>query len=185
VLLLWDLYWPALAVALVIGVIAGMVAFGPARFRSAEEQADSSRWRRVRKLALLIGIVAVLASMALWHGPAGAAGRFVNAVESVARSTLDYYEMGRVEAGLERNPLGRTMLLSGTADDFQRSELVRILGEIPGVGAVEWRDSGQGSSFPLPLIVEVELWSLAAFGLGVLLSYLIELRRRARAEWRW
>jgi len=32
----------------------------------------------------------------------------------------------------------RTMVLSGPADPFQRSELVRIMGEVPGVAAVRW-----------------------------------------------
>jgi hypothetical protein len=32
----------------------------------------------------------------------------------------------------------------------------------------------------LPLIVEAELMALTGFGLGLLLTYLLELRRRAR-----
>ena len=32
----------------------------------------------------------------------------------------------------------------------------------------------------LPLIVEAELMALVGFGLGLLLTYLLELRRRAR-----
>jgi hypothetical protein len=38
----------------------------------------------------------------------------------------------------------------------------------------------------IPLLAEVELMSLAGFGLGLLIAYLWELRRRARAgrrEW--
>ena len=37
----------------------------------------------------------------------------------------------------------------------------------------------------MPLIVEVMLLALAAFAIGALLAYLIELRRRANAQWRW
>jgi hypothetical protein len=37
----------------------------------------------------------------------------------------------------------------------------------------------------MPLIVEVGLLALAAFGFGALLAYLVDLRRRANAEWRW
>ena len=37
----------------------------------------------------------------------------------------------------------------------------------------------------MPLIVEACLLALAGFSLGLLLAYLVELRRRAYAEWRW
>lgn len=37
----------------------------------------------------------------------------------------------------------------------------------------------------IPLLAEAELVSLVGFGLGLLLAYLVELRRRANAEWRW
>ena len=32
----------------------------------------------------------------------------------------------------------------------------------------------------LPLLIEAELMALAGFGLGLLLTYLLEIRRRAR-----
>lgn len=172
-LLLWDLYWPALVATLAIGVATGAIAFR----RSG---------RRERYfLVIAAGAAATLATTALWHAPAGAADRFRAAVEPVVRETLDFYEMAQVRAGLDDAPLSRTLLLSGNADDFQRSELIRLMGDVPGVAAVRWRDTGQGASHPLPLLAEVELWSLVAFGLGLLLAYLIELRRRARADWRW
>jgi hypothetical protein len=171
--LLWDLYWPAIVAGLVIGVIAGAIAYRP----------GTQRTRTITAIA--IGIAATLAASALWHGPLGTADRFRGDVERNVRSTLDYYEMAQVQGRLEADPLGRTLSLSGTANDFQRSELIRILRQVPGVATVQWRDTGQGSSYNLPLIAEMELWSLVAFGLGLLLSYLVELRRRARAEWRW
>ena len=37
----------------------------------------------------------------------------------------------------------------------------------------------------IPLIVEAWGMSLIGFSIGLLLAYLIELRRRANAEWRW
>ena len=37
----------------------------------------------------------------------------------------------------------------------------------------------------IPLIVEVCALSLIGFSIGLLLAYLIELRRRANSEWRW
>ena len=46
-------------------------------------------------------------------------------VERGAQPALDYYEMTKVTAQLHREPLTRQLILSGPADDFQRSELVR------------------------------------------------------------
>ena len=37
----------------------------------------------------------------------------------------------------------------------------------------------------IPLIVEACGMALFGFSIGLLLAYLIELRRRANAEWRW
>lgn len=168
---LWDHYWPAIMAALVIGLITGLVAFrAPVR-------------RNRRRMTLLAGIAAMLALGALWHAPAGAAGRFASAIETGSRQTLDAFEMVQVRSQLERNPLTRTLVLSGPADDFQRSELVRILNELPGVGQVRWSNSRPG--WILPLLAEAELAALVSFAVGLLLAYLVELRRRSRAQWSW
>ncbi len=37
----------------------------------------------------------------------------------------------------------------------------------------------------MPLLAEAILFSLGGFAVGMLLSYLLELRRRARADRRW
>jgi hypothetical protein len=87
---------------------------------------------------LLIGLAAVLAETALWHGPLGAGERLATQSEASARRTLDYYEMTMIQARMQRGPLSRRLILSGPADDFQRSELVRILDETPGVLDVRW-----------------------------------------------
>ena len=87
---------------------------------------------------LVAGIVATLGFGALWHGPLGAGDRFANRADKIARATLDYYELPAVSARLERHPLARRVVLSGPADSFQRSELVRIMGQVPGVNDVRW-----------------------------------------------
>ncbi len=168
---LWDHYWPAIMAAILVGLIAGVIAFrAPVR-------------RNRRRMSLLAGIAAVLALVALWHGPGGAAARFASAVETGSRQTLDAFEMTQVEARLDRQPLTRVLVLSGPADDFQRRELVRIMDELPGVAKVRWTSSGPASV--LPLLPEAALAALVGFGLGLLLAYLIELRRRSRAQWSW
>lgn len=91
-----------------------------------------------RRAIVVIGIVATVGFTALWHGPLGAGERLAAKSEASARRTLDYYELPMVQAHLQRGPLARRLILSGPADNFQRSELVRILDEAPGVLEVRW-----------------------------------------------
>lgn len=94
-----------------------------------------------RRVIFLLGLAAVIGFTALWHGPLGAAEKLAGQVESDARRTLDHYELPMIQAKLQRAPLSRRLILSGPADDFQRSELVRILNETPGVLDVRWDPS--------------------------------------------
>lgn len=166
--LLWDLYWPLIVASSVAGVVAG--AFG---FR---------RKKRGRP-ALLAGLAFILFAGWLWHGPVGAGNRFAFAAEKQTRQVLVDFEMPQVRAVVERSPLSRTLVLDGQADDFQRGELVRILNDVVGIGAVHWVN--RPAPFMLPLLIEVELAALLSFGLGLLMAYLLELRRRSNAEWSW
>ncbi len=139
-----------------------------------------------RTSLLAVGIVLVIGLTALWHGPAGTADRIADRIESAARAELDRLEMTEIDARLARQPLTRTLLLSGPADDFQQTELVRIMGTIPGAGGARWVDDNQRrSDFDLPLLLIAELMALVGFSIGLLFAYLVELRRRANAEWRW
>lgn len=90
------------------------------------------------RAAILAGALATVCSAALWHGPLGAGERLANRSETIARRTLDYYELPMIQARMERGPLARRLILSGPADDFQRAELVRILDKTPGVLDVRW-----------------------------------------------
>lgn len=162
---LWSYFWPAFAAGLLIGAVAGLVAF-----------------RRKKQPAILtVAAIVTIAAAMLWHGPLGAADRFSGQVERSAHQTLVYYEMSTVSARLQHRPLTRRLALSGTADDFQRSELVRIMGDLPGVSRASWSDASGG----LPLIAEGSLVSLVGFLIGLLLAYLVELRRRYNAQWKW
>ena len=161
----WDYFWPGIATGLVVGAIAGSFAFR----------------RRKRALSLLIGAIIVVAATALWHGPMGAAARLTGVVERSARLTLDDYEMTQVEARLYRQPLTRNLALTGPADDFQRGELIRVMSTLPGVREASWPGGHRG----LPLILEAALVALAGFLFGLLLAYLVELRRRYNAQWKW
>ena len=90
------------------------------------------------RIILLIGLAAVLGFTALWHGPLGAGERLAQRSETIARRTLDHYELPMIQAKMQRGPLTRRLILSGPADDFQRAELVRILDATRGVLDVRW-----------------------------------------------
>jgi hypothetical protein len=176
--LLWDLYWPIITAAVVIGVAAGRIAF-----RLPAKDDRSPEYKRKRILALATGGAAVLLVTWIWHSPAGTGDRFAISTERFTRQVLIDWEMAPVHATLARDPLKRSLILSGPADSFQRHELVRILNDVPGIGEVHWADSR--AVFALPLLAEVELAALISFGLGLLLAYLLELRRRYNAQWSW
>ena len=163
--LLWDYFWPVLAAGLLAGVVAGSIGFRRGR----------------RNLAIAVGFAVTIAAAALWHGPAGAADRFAAPVDRMAREALNHYEMSAVSATLNRGPLTRRLILSGPADDFQRGELARLLSQVPGVSGARWA----GGSAGLPLLSEGIAAAVATFLAGLLLAWLIELRRRYNAEWTW
>jgi hypothetical protein len=163
---LWTYFWPIFAAGVVIGALAGTVAFRrPGR----------------RNVVMACGIAAAIAAAALWHWPLGAANQFSARVERGARQALDYYEMTQVTAHLQRRPLTRRLILTGPADDFQHSELVRLLDQLPGVSSVSWA-GGRGG---VPLIAEAALMAIVGFLVGLGLAYLFELHRRYNAQWKW
>lgn len=176
---LLQAFWPILAAAFVIGVLVGRVGFRATPQRSPK----SPVFRRRATLFTLAGAALVLLLGMLWHGPVGTADRLATSIDEQAQQVLVNYEMTQVLARIERDPIRRTVLLSGPADDFQRKGLAEIMHLVPGVGNVRWNDRPE--PFALPLLAEVELVSLVSFGLGLLLAYLLELRRRYRAQWSW
>lgn len=171
----WSYFWPLLAAGVVIGAITGRIGF-----RLPKSPAADRAWRKRRTIVLLIGILLSIAAAGLWSGPMGAAGRLARQVERDARLTLDNWEMTQVTAHLHRAPLSRTLVLSGAANDLQRRELVRIIGSLSGVRDVSWSERTG-----LPLIAESALAIIVSFLFGLLLAYLVELRRRYNAQWNW
>ena len=182
---LWAYFWPCFAAGLVAGIIAGAIGFRRKRPVAGDAAADRPHpppeLRRRRFIALATGAAIALAAAALWTGPLGGADRFSAQVERPAREALNYYEMSKVTAHLHRAPLTRRLVLAGPADDFQTTELVRLLSQLPGVSRAQWRASPAGP----PLLLEGMAVSLLGFLLGLLLAYLVELRRRYNAQWNW
>jgi hypothetical protein len=68
----------------------------------------------------------------------GQAKRLAERGRNHCRTTLDYYELPLIQAKCSAVRLSRRLVLSGPADDFQRSELVRILDERRAFFDVRW-----------------------------------------------
>jgi hypothetical protein len=177
---LWSYLWPAFGLGVIIGIPAGVIGFRLPR-RSPEDAGLSRELRRKRIIALVAGALLSIAATTLWHGPFGAADRFSTRIERALRSIMTYYEMPQVSAHLHHDPLTREVVFYGPADDFQRAELARLITQLPGVRSAGWSSEGGG----VPLIVEGLAVSLLGFLLGLLLAYVIELRRRYNSQWNW
>lgn len=160
----WQYFWPVLGFGLASGAILGTLAF-----------------RRNRRALIASAVAVALGGAALWHWPLGAADRLTARIEPFARTVLVDWEMGQVQARLHRKPLSRRLLLTGPADDFQRSALVEMLSTIPGVSGATWSRGHRD----LPLIAEGALASLLGCIVGLILAYVADLRRRYNAEWSW
>jgi hypothetical protein len=181
----WAYFWPACGLGLLCGVIAGLVAFRAPRVRVKATQAETAaalaEWSRRRIRAIAGGAVAAIVASVLWHGPLGAADRLSTAVErSAAQVLADNDAPSGVTARIHHSPLTRQLILSGPSDDFQRAEAARLLSQIPGVGGAAWR-----RSTGVPLIAEGAIAAVLGFLLGLVLAYLVELRRRHNAQWNW
>lgn len=139
-----------------------------------------SSTRMGNRTLLLTGIAATLAAGALWHGPLGAGPRLAARMEARTQQLLVDWDMQQVRGTMAQAPMRREMVLAGPADDFQRSELKRLVALLPGVEAVSFDDEPREN--PLPLVVQAELAALVGFGIGLIIAYLGELRRRSR-QW--
>jgi len=130
-----------------------------------------------RNRALLFGIAATLLAAFMWHGPGGAGERLARHVDGEIRRTLDHYEMQQVKNRMQRGPLMRRMIFHGPADEFQRTEIVRIAEELPGIAEARWNRPGF-RWLPLPLLVEAMMMALVAFAAGAIIAYVVSLRAR-------
>ena len=127
---------------------------------------------------LAIGFAATLASALLWHGPGGAAERFVTRTDRDVRQMLAYFEMHGVQGKTQRAPVARRIVYSGPADEFQRTELVRLGEDLPGIAEARWSRPRSSLTYPLPLIVEALAMAIGAFLAGITVAYIASLARR-------
>ena len=186
---LLDFFGPILAAGFIIGIMAGAIGFRrvlpPQKDKLAPPPPVPPEYYRKRLISLVAGVVFAIVAAPVWSGPLGGADRFIKTVEREAREALDYYEMPKVSANLHRAPLTRRLILSKPADlnltDFQTGELARLFSQVPGVSSAQWTSSPAG----LPIVLEGAAASVLGFLFGVLLAYLVELRRRYNAQWNW
>ena len=126
---------------------------------------------------ILIGLAAALLMGWLWHGPAGQGERLVSALERQARAAAADAELPGIAVQMARDPLSRTAVLSGQANDLQREGLGSQMGvmdyvrNVEGIGRVRWDDEPQAGGLPLlaETLILVGLAYLIGLGLGALI----------------
>lgn len=140
--MLWQYYWPVVAMGVVIGAVTGTLLYNRLVTRARDQLAGLETAiddkRRRRRHIFMAGLATTISLAIIWHWPLGAAERLTGAVETTAMAELKHQEMFGVSARLERSPLRRRIVLAGPADDFQQAELLRIIDELPGVSGVRW-----------------------------------------------
>lgn len=161
-------FWPCAAAGAVMGAVTFTYVY-------RRKLVDRPKWT-----AITSGLGLAWIGTALWSGPLGGAEKFIRTVERMAGEALQYYEMTQVHASLGRAPLTRQLLLSGPADDLQRSEMVRLFSQIPGVSKATFT-----AQSAVPLVLEAFGVALAGFLVGAFLAYLLEAHRRYNAQWSW
>lgn len=128
---------------------------------------------------ITIGLVAALLAAWLHHGPLGNGEAFIRGMEAQAERRAAHTEIAGLEVRMQRDPLARTALLSGPADEFQRRGQGSFPGinerieTVPGIAAIAWTDEPAPGGLRLPLLAETWLMTLAAFLIGLGLSYLL------------
>jgi hypothetical protein len=132
-----------------------------------------------------IGLAAALAAGSLHHGPLGGGAKLLDSLEAHAQLRVRYTELPGIAVRMERDPMRRTAILSGPANDFQRDGmgsypgLNQRIATIPGIAGVRWAEGHRGiGGARLPLLAETLLLCAFAFLVGLGLGRLFFGRRR-------
>jgi hypothetical protein len=132
------------------------------------------------------GLVAVLLMGWLWHAPLGRGELYAERLEAAARAAIAPLGLPGIAVRLPRDPIRRTAILSGPADDLQREGLGSEYGlndyirEVPGIRGVHWTDQPGGPG-GLPLLAETLLQLVLAYALGFGLGALLFARPKRRS----
>ena len=173
---LWTYFWPVFGAGLVVGVHRRTDRVpSPARPMSATQAL------RARVPCRGVHAASLRARCGTGRSAPPIASRAQ--VERGRRKMLVYYEMTQVTAHTApRSAHSATCMLSGPADDFQRSELVRLIDRFPGVSERQLVGRRRRRAADRRRRCGV---ALLGFLFGLLLAYLVELRRRHNAQWNW
>jgi hypothetical protein len=133
-----------------------------------------------RPVKFLIGLVAVLVMGWLWHGPLGNGERLILALEAQAKAEVAKSEVPGVEVRLHRDPLSRSAVLSGPANDFQREGMGQFPGlndrirAIEGISGLEWTTPPalKSGNRLMPLLLETLIALALAFLIGVGIAWI-------------
>jgi hypothetical protein len=134
---------------------------------------------------ILIGLVAALAMGWIWHGPGGQGEALVGGLERAARTAVAQTELPGISVRMVRDPLSRTAIVSGTANDLQREGLGSQWGvkdyirDVPGLSRVRWDDEAGGNG--LPLLAETLIVVALAYFAGLAIGALIFGRRKRQS----
>ncbi|HEX9955350.1 MAG TPA: hypothetical protein VGB48_09080 [Allosphingosinicella sp.] len=130
----------------------------------------------------LIGLAFALLAGWGWHGPAGNGEKLITRMEADLRNLVAQAKLPAISARIERDPLSRNAVISGTANDLQREGLGSQSGvkdyarATPGIGDVRWDD--EPKRFSLPLLAETLAVTALAYAIGFGLAALLFNRRR-------
>jgi hypothetical protein len=97
-----------------------------------------------KPLKFLIGLAVALAAGVIDHGLLGRGTQFVDRLDADLQAVVADAKLPGVSARMEREPLARKAIVSGTADQFQREGMGSLPGidervlSIPGMGRMEW-----------------------------------------------
>ena len=129
------------------------------------------------KVRILVGLVAALVMGWVWHGPTGHGRALVEILEQQARVAAANAELPGITVRLQHDPLSRSAVISGQANDLQREGLGSQQGvkdyvrAVEGVKSVRWSDEPGGGGLPLlaETLLLVALCFFVGFGLGALI----------------
>lgn len=130
-----------------------------------------------RPVKILIGLLAALLMGWLWHGPGGQGDAMIASLEHQAQEAARHAELPGISVRLDRDPLSRTAIVTGPANDLQREGLGSQWGvkdyvrNVPGIAGVRWDDEPGGNGMPLlaEILLIVGIAYVAGFGLGALI----------------
>ena len=133
---------------------------------------------------VLIGLLLTLVASWAWHGPFGHGGRLLDRLQAQAEQGIAATELPGIEVRFPRDPLARTAILSGPANDLQReglgsqmgvSDYVRV---VEGVADVRWADAPDAGRRVVPLLAETAALAALAYFIGLGFGWLLWGRRR-------